>query len=80
MPGEGDQSQYTRTELVWGDNKLVMASLLKGDPASGIESLAGTIDLIYIDPPFDIGAGFSFRSHGPPRHGRRRASSARSTR
>ncbi|HLZ69024.1 MAG TPA: site-specific DNA-methyltransferase, partial [Dehalococcoidia bacterium] len=51
-----------RNKLIWGDNKLVMASLLQGDAAAGIEPLAGTVDLIYIDPPFDTGADFSFRT------------------
>ncbi len=32
-----------RNRLIWGDNKLVMASLLK--------EFKGKIDLIYIDPP-----------------------------
>lgn len=36
-----------RNLLVWGDNKLVMASLLR--------EFKGKIDLIYIDPPFDVG-------------------------
>jgi adenine-specific DNA-methyltransferase len=40
-----------RNMLVWGDNKLVMASLLK--------DFKGKIDLIYIDPPFDVGADFT---------------------
>src|SRR5215831_7925801 len=40
-----------RNMLIWGDNKLVMASLLK--------EFKGRIDLIYIDPPFDVGADFS---------------------
>jgi len=40
-----------RTLLIWGDNKLVMASLLK--------EFKGKIDLIYIDPPFDVGADFA---------------------
>jgi DNA modification methylase len=40
-----------RNRLVWGDNKLVMASLLK--------EFKGRIDLIYIDPPFDVGADFT---------------------
>ena len=40
-----------RNLLIWGDNKLVMASLLK--------EFKGKIDLIYIDPPFDIGADFT---------------------
>lgn len=40
-----------RNMLIWGDNKLVMASLL--------EQFRGKIDLIYIDPPFDVGADFT---------------------
>lgn len=40
-----------RNKLIWGDNKLVMASLL--------DQFAGKIDLIYIDPPFATGADFS---------------------
>ena len=40
-----------RNLLIWGDNKLVMASLLK--------EFKGKIDLIYIDPPFDVGADFT---------------------
>jgi adenine specific DNA methylase Mod len=40
-----------RNMLVWGDNKLVLASLL--------EDFRGKVDLIYIDPPFDVGADFS---------------------
>ena len=39
--------------LIWGDNKYIMASLL--------EEFAGTIDLIYIDPPFATGADFSVK-------------------
>lgn len=39
-----------RNMLIWGDNKLVMASLLK--------DFKGKLDLIYIDPPFDVGADF----------------------
>jgi adenine-specific DNA-methyltransferase len=40
-----------RNMLIWGDNKLVMAALL--------EQFRGQIDLIYIDPPFDVGADFT---------------------
>lgn len=40
-----------RNMLIWGDNKLIMASLLK--------EFKGKIDLIYIDPPFDVGADFT---------------------
>jgi 16S rRNA G966 N2-methylase RsmD len=41
-----------KNKLIWGDNLLVMCSLL--------EKFAGKIDLIYIDPPFATGADFSF--------------------
>jgi len=44
-------SDEFRNMLIWGDNKLIMASLLK--------EFKGKIDLIYIDPPFDIGADFT---------------------
>ena len=40
-----------RNMLIWGDNKLVMAALLR--------QFRGKIDLIYIDPPFDVGADFT---------------------
>jgi hypothetical protein len=42
-----------RNMLIWGDNKLTMASLL--------ERYRGKIDLIYIDPPFDVGADFTMQ-------------------
>ena len=42
-----------RNKLIWGDNKLVIAALLK--------DYRGSIDLIYIDPPFDVGADFSMQ-------------------
>jgi DNA modification methylase len=41
-----------RNKLIWGDNLLVMSSLL--------EKFAGKVDLIYIDPPFATGTDFSF--------------------
>ena len=43
-----------RNRLIWGDNKLVMASLL--------EEFRGAIRLIYIDPPFDVGADFTLKT------------------
>ncbi len=42
-----------RNQLIWGDNKLVLASLLR--------EFRGQVDLIYIDPPFDVGADFSMK-------------------
>lgn len=50
---EGDTFEAGwRNKLIWGDNLLVMGSLL--------EKFGGKIDLIYIDPPFATGADFSF--------------------
>jgi|LQYC01.1.fsa_nt_gi adenine-specific DNA-methyltransferase len=49
-PGKAHRDDF-RNRLIWGDNKLVMASLLK--------DFKGKIDLIYIDPPFDVGADFT---------------------
>jgi len=43
-----------KNKLIWGDNLLVMCSLL--------EKFAGKIDLIYIDPPFATGADFKFNA------------------
>lgn len=42
-----------RNRLIWGDKKYVLPALL--------DEFAGKVDLIYIDPPFDTGADFSFR-------------------
>jgi site-specific DNA-methyltransferase (adenine-specific)/adenine-specific DNA-methyltransferase len=44
--------------LVYGDNLLVMQALLAGDDKSGLPSMRGKIDLIYIDPPFDSKADY----------------------
>lgn len=56
-----DVERFTRTahrddfrnRLIWGDNKLAMASLLT--------EFRGQVDLIYIDPPFDVGADFTMQ-------------------
>jgi site-specific DNA-methyltransferase (adenine-specific)/adenine-specific DNA-methyltransferase len=50
------QDWYNR--LIYGDNLLVMQALLAGDEESGLPSLRGKIDLIYIDPPFDSKADY----------------------
>jgi DNA modification methylase len=42
-----------RNRLVWGDKKYVLPALL--------DEFAGQVDLIYIDPPFNVGADFSFQ-------------------
>lgn len=40
-----------RNFLIWGDNLLVLSSLLR--------DLKGKVDLVYLDPPFDVGADFT---------------------
>jgi len=46
-----------RNRLIWGDKKYVLPSLLP--------EFAGKVDLIYIDPPFDTGADFSYTTSIP---------------
>jgi adenine-specific DNA-methyltransferase len=41
-----------RNRLIWGDKKYVLPSLLP--------EFAGKVNLIYIDPPFNVGSDFSF--------------------
>ncbi len=55
----GRQSGGWTNKLIWGDNKLVLSSLKNGPLRREIEE-AGGIKLVYIDPPFDVGADFSF--------------------
>jgi hypothetical protein len=42
---------------MWGDKKYILPSLLP--------EFAGRVNLIYIDPPFDTGADFSFTATVP---------------
>ena len=44
--------------LCYGDNLLVMQALLNGDAQTGLPSMRGKIDLIYIDPPYDSKADY----------------------
>jgi adenine specific DNA methylase Mod len=46
-----------RNRLIWGDKRYVLPSLL--------EEFAGKVNLIYIDPPFNVGADFSFTATIP---------------
>ena len=46
-----------RNRLIWGDKKYVLPSLLP--------EFAGKVKLVYIDPPFDTGADFSFTATIP---------------
>ncbi|MBN2309051.1 MAG: site-specific DNA-methyltransferase [Candidatus Hydrogenedentes bacterium] len=54
----GRQLKGWTNKLIWGDNKLVLSSLKNGPMREDIEAQGG-LKLIYIDPPFDVGADFS---------------------
>ena len=54
----GRQLKGWSNKLIWGDNKLVLSSLKNGPLRAEIEAQGG-LKLIYIDPPFDVGADFS---------------------
>src|SRR5258707_426226 len=54
----GRQLKGWTNKLIWGDNKLILSSLKNGPLRQQIEEQGG-IKLIYIDPPFDVGADFS---------------------
>ena len=58
MDSRGRQLKGWTNKLIWGDNKLVLSSLKNGPLREEIEKQGG-IKLIYIDPPFDVGADFS---------------------
>ena len=53
---QGEENEW-RNRLIWGDKKFVLPSLLP--------EFAGKVNLIYIDPPFDTGANFSFTTTIP---------------
>jgi adenine-specific DNA-methyltransferase len=55
--GSGLREEAWRNRLIWGDKKYVLPSLLP--------EFAGKVNLIYIDPPFDTGADFSFTATVP---------------
>lgn len=56
MFAQGKETDW-RNRLIWGDKKYVLPSLLP--------EFAGKVNLIYIDPPFDTGADFSFTATIP---------------
>jgi len=55
----GRQLKGWTNKLIWGDNKLILSSLANGPLRKQIENEGG-IKLIYIDPPFAVGADFGF--------------------
>ena len=54
----GRQIRGWTNKLIWGDNKLILSSLKNGSMRREIDKQGGP-KLIYIDPPFDVGADFS---------------------
>jgi len=56
----GRQISGWTNKLIWGDNKFILSSLKNGPLRQQIEE-AGGLKLIYIDPPFDVGADFSMK-------------------
>jgi len=58
VDARGRQLKGWTNKLIWGDNKLILSSLKNGPLREEIERQGG-IKLIYIDPPFDVGADFS---------------------
>lgn len=58
VDARGRQLKGWTNKLIWGDNKIILSSLKNGPLRQEIEKQGG-IKLIYIDPPFDVGADFS---------------------
>ena len=58
LDARGRQLKGWTNKLIWGDNKLILSSLKNGPLREEIEQQGG-LKLIYIDPPFDVGADFS---------------------
>lgn len=62
-PPDNTSAEYCETDdwfnrLINGDNLFAMQALLSSDLATGLPSMRGKIDLIYIDPPFDSKADY----------------------
>ena len=58
LDARGRQIKGWTNKLIWGDNKLILSSLKNGPLREEIERQGG-LKLIYIDPPFDVGADFT---------------------
>lgn len=51
--GQTKRNDDFRNRLIWGDNKIVMASLL--------QEYRGEVNLIYADPPFNVKTNFGMK-------------------
>ena len=56
LASQGNPTEWLN-RLIWSDKKYVLPSLLP--------EFAGKVNPIYIDPPFDTGADFSFKATIP---------------
>ena len=63
--GEIHSEDNWMNRLIYGDNLLAMQALIAGDPSTGLPSLRGKINLIYIDPPFDSKADYRTKINLP---------------
>ncbi len=63
--GEIHSEDTWMNRLIYGDNLLAMQALIAGDPATGLPSMRGKINLIYIDPPFDSKADYRTKINLP---------------
>jgi adenine-specific DNA-methyltransferase len=52
----GSDVRAVSNRLIYGDNLLAIAALLAGDDE--IDPMRGSVDLVYIDPPFDSKADY----------------------
>ena len=46
-------------KLIWGNNSLILSSLINGEIREDIKKQGG-LKLVYIDPPFNVGDNFEF--------------------
>ncbi len=55
---KGQKLEGWTNKLIWGDNKFIVSSILRGPMRKMIQDNGG-IKLIYIDPPFSVGMNYT---------------------
>tara|TARA_A100001011_G_scaffold399346_1_gene507559 strand:+ start:1470 stop:3509 length:2040 start_codon:yes stop_codon:yes gene_type:complete len=56
----GRQLSGWSNKLIWGNNNLILSSLINGPMSKEIEDNGG-LKLVYIDPPFNVGDDFNVK-------------------
>lgn len=56
----GRQLSGWSNKLIWGNNNLILSSLINGPMSKEIENNGG-LKLVYIDPPFNVGDDFNVK-------------------